>query len=412
MKNLGFASVLFSVVLVSCGNPPLDKGAFQQRLFIASDLHYLSDDLLSESNTVYRKETLTNDGRIQEKDTELLSMLVEKVNQEKPSFLVLTGDLTFNGEKASHQALAQQLHAIDEGTQVLVIPGNHDTFQEEAATYVDDHVGWTESMDAEEFATLYADFGYADALSRDVDTLSYVFALDDHTWALMLDTTLNRFNEDYGETFIGGELFDSTLTWIEDNLALAQTQGIDVVSFSHHNLLQHNRLFSNLFTLNNAPDLLALFQTYGVTLNFSGHIHIQNIANHEGLTDIATSSLLDYGNRIGQLDLYEKAYEYHALKLATDETFDTYSFDTFYNKYYQKQIAGNQTKYPEHYLPITDLIAKVNCYYFDGNYKKIHELMDKNEPYLEEIEAQGSVYVQTLFEVEAINQDALLVLKS
>lgn len=408
MKKLCLVTLLVPLILVSCANPPLNKGDFQQRLFVASDLHYLSDDLLSDTNTVYRKETLTNDGRIQEKDTELLSMLIEKVNQEKPSFLVLTGDLTFNGEKVSHQALANELHTINEDTQVLVIPGNHDTFQEEAATYVNDHVGWTASITDDEFSTLYADFGYSGALSRDVDTLSYVFPLEDHTWALMLDTTLNRFNEYYGETFIGGEVLESTMTWIEDMLVQAQSQGIDVISFTHHSLLQHNRLFTNLFTLYNAPDLISLLQSYGVTLNFSGHIHIQNIATQDGFTDIASASLLDYGNRIGQLDLYEKAYEYRALKLAKDETFDTYSFNTFYNKYYQKQITANQTRYPDHYLPITDLIAKVNCYYFDGNYEKIHELMDRNEPYLEEIKTQGSAYVQTLFEVEKTNQDFYL----
>ena len=44
------------------------------------------------------------------------------------NYVLIPGDLTKDGELASHEALAKKLEAFEEetGIQVLVIPGNHD----------------------------------------------------------------------------------------------------------------------------------------------------------------------------------------------------------------------------------------------------------------------------------------------
>ncbi|WP_287895528.1 metallophosphoesterase [Clostridium sp.] len=52
---------------------------------------------------------------------------LEEVRTAHPSALVLSGDLSQNGEKANHEALAEKLERVQAaGIPVLVIPGNHD----------------------------------------------------------------------------------------------------------------------------------------------------------------------------------------------------------------------------------------------------------------------------------------------
>ena len=73
------------------------------------------------------------------------------------------------------------------------------------------------------------------------------------------------------------------------------------------------------------------------------HLHIQHIKsinrNENHIYDIASNSLLDYGNRYGILDIYENCYDYNTYSLTPDLGFDfkEYSFNVFYNKYYNKK---------------------------------------------------------------------------
>ena len=107
-----FALILSSY---SCFNeePPITPGIKETTVFIASDLHLYSNNLISPDNKTYVKENFTSDGRIQENDYELVNELIEEVNLEKPDYLILTGDLSFNGEKDSHLELANLLNKIE-----------------------------------------------------------------------------------------------------------------------------------------------------------------------------------------------------------------------------------------------------------------------------------------------------------
>ncbi len=56
-----------------------------------------------------------------------MEALVAQVEQERPKALLVSGDLTFNGEYQSFVDLANFFKQIESfGTKVLVEPGNHD----------------------------------------------------------------------------------------------------------------------------------------------------------------------------------------------------------------------------------------------------------------------------------------------
>ena len=93
-----------------------------------------------------------NDGTIVPYLDEITEAFLEEVRTAHPSALVLSGDLSQNGEKANHEALAEKLERVQAaGIPVLVIPGNHDINHPWAATYFDDQVSPAEGTSSEEF---------------------------------------------------------------------------------------------------------------------------------------------------------------------------------------------------------------------------------------------------------------------
>ena len=92
---------------------------------------------------------------------------------KKPQAVILSGDLTFNGEKLSHQKLAQKLRRLTEaGIDVWVIPGNHDLNNSAAASFSQDQARRVESVSAAEFSAIYQNLTNRKAISQDPNSLS------------------------------------------------------------------------------------------------------------------------------------------------------------------------------------------------------------------------------------------------
>lgn len=387
----------------------------QLTYYIATDLHYLSDSLLSSENEVYIKENLTSDGRVMEYDNEIIDAFIDKINMDNPDYLMLTGDLTLNGEIPSHIDLANKLKKIKK-TKVLVIPGNHDILNFNAKSFYNDYFQYIDATSIEQFKEIYADFGYTGAYSYDTNTLSYIYETSDNTWAMMLDTSLYKYNMEMGMTLIGGQIENDTLSWIEENLIYAKNNNISVTTFMHHNLLVHNELFKSSYTLYNYEQVLSLLNKYNVKINFSGHLHIQSIKNNYSennvIYDICNGSILDYGNRYGILNIYEDKYQHTSKQVNVEKyitDFSNYSFKVFYDEYYNKSLFSNEVKYKENGATVTDFIAKANFYYFDGSYKEIKKLIRKNKKTYNLIMENSSGYIKSILEVENKNQHELTV---
>lgn len=399
----------------SDASPDITPGVKEMTIFIASDLHLYSENLVSPDNETYIKEKFSIDGRVQEHDYELVGALVDAVNEEKPEFLVITGDLSYNGEEDSHAEVAKLLGEIEE-TKVLVIPGNHDLYSLNAFSAKDDQSTPIDGIDQKRFREIYADFGYTGAYSYDEHSLSYIYELSEDQWALMLDTTLSEYNEDNGFNVVGGFLDEPTMRWLEENLRYAKENGISVVSFSHHNLLVHSERFKSTGTIDNYEALLELYAKYNVCLNFSGHLHIQSIKSERvydrKIYDVASSSLLDYGNRYGRLDIYDNCYAYASCLL--DIADRDYSFRVFSGKYYAKIVKQYQNALGEKRgEEAAHLIGEINAYYFDGSYKQIHDLVEDNKRLIRQIQKStpnyDSSYVKSILDVPNEDQHALLI---
>ena len=98
----------------------------ETRLMVVSDLHYMAPSLYRDS-ALFLKVLRRGDGKITQYGDELLNALLAEIRAQRPDALVVTGDLTYNGERKSHEALADWFRSVEEtGVPEWVIPGNHD----------------------------------------------------------------------------------------------------------------------------------------------------------------------------------------------------------------------------------------------------------------------------------------------
>ena len=183
------------------------------KLVLATDLHYQSARA-GDGGPAFQLFVERSDGKVIQYLPELLEAFLDEVIEEKPSALVLSGDITMNGERMNHEELAGRLARVqDAGVQVLVIPGNHDINNGHAAVYYGAEKESVDSIDGEDFYEIYRRYGYDQALSRDSSSLSYVYALDEKNWLLMLDSCQYE-----PENKVEGRIKDSTLAWMDEQL--------------------------------------------------------------------------------------------------------------------------------------------------------------------------------------------------
>ncbi len=289
--------------LHALASPEKGEPMEELELITATDLHYLAPELTDHG--AYFENMIRNaDGKIMDHIDELTEAFLAEVIAEKPAALILSGDLTFNGARQSHETLAEKLRAVAEaGIPVLVIPGNHDLENDNAAAFHGDGFTRVDSVTPAEFADIYADFGFARARARDGASLSYIVDITPSLRVLMLDV-----NGVDTPNIVPAE----TLAWVEAQLADAAVAGAKVLAVSHQNIYRHNPVIYRGYVIENADELLALYEKYGVIANLSGHLHCQHIARGDGPWEIATSALPVNPCQYGVLTLSPYALDYEA----------------------------------------------------------------------------------------------------
>lgn len=266
------------------------------RLVLATDLHYQSA-AAGDGGPAYQKFVEQCDGKVVDYLPQLLEAFLDEVIEQRPSALILSGDITMNGEKMNHQELSDRLRRVqDAGIQVLVIPGNHDINNNNAAVYYGKTASQTESVTGEEFYEIYRAYGYDQAFSRDETSLSYAYALDEKNWLIMLDSA--QYDP---RNLVEGRLRPTTLEWMEGILEEAGEQGVLVIPIAHHNLLFQSRMYTTQCTMENYDQVVELLSRYRIPLFFSGHLHVQRMRKYKsepgvpdeafGIQEIVTDAL-------------------------------------------------------------------------------------------------------------------------
>lgn len=286
----------WGVNLPQIWTPEPEEPYVPPKIVLATDLHYQSREA-GDGGEAFQLFVERGDGKVVEYLPELLEAFIDEVIELNPSALVLSGDITMNGERMNHEELSGKLARVEEaGIPVLVIPGNHDINNTNAAVYYGSEKASAPSIDGEDFYEIYHDYGYDDALSRDEASLSYVYELDEKNWLLMLDSC--QYDP---RNLVEGRIKEETLAWMEEELQKAQEQGIFVLPIAHHNLLAQSRMYTTQCAMENNGEVIDLLQKYRLPLFFSGHLHVQRIRKHKsepgvpdgayGIQEIITDAL-------------------------------------------------------------------------------------------------------------------------
>ncbi len=259
---------------------------------------------------------IEDDPKLLKESQEIFLTALEKVRSLKPDFLILSGDLTKDGEIASHEWLAQKLGELkDLGIPSYVIPGNHDLNNPDAVRYFDDRTERVPTASPEDFARIYAGHGYDKSLDRDAASLSYLVEPVPGLWLLALDSCVYENNFRDKVPYTGGRIRPQTLKWMENILLRAQGEGKAVIAMLHHppNEQWKNReRYMKDFVLEHHREITRVLTAYGVPLVFSGHTHSQDITliRHEKgfpLYSVVTGSTVSYNNAFRLISLDAEA---------------------------------------------------------------------------------------------------------
>ncbi|MDP2920102.1 MAG: metallophosphoesterase [Dehalococcoidia bacterium] len=269
---------------------------------VFSDPHVFAPELGMESPAL--DEYLANDRKLLRESTRIMKSVIGWVKETPARFVLVSGDLTKDGERVSHELCASYLREIEaSGKQVYVVPGNHDILNPNAVSYSAAGSQPVRNITPGEFAEIYRAFGYGEALYRDSASLSYIVEPEKGLWLLALDANRYRENEGVNDAVTDGRFSPGTLRWIEEMLIKAHEQGKAVMVMMHHGVVEHyngQEKYFGMYLVDDFQYISRLFAEYGARLVFTGHYHAQDITlkrfagENKFLYDIETGSLVTY----------------------------------------------------------------------------------------------------------------------
>lgn len=277
------------------------------KMVIISDLHVMAPQLLVNDGPAF-EDYVSRDRKMLRESVEILDTLVGDIQALEPDIVLVTGDLTKDGERASHEIVANHLHRlVDAGIQVLVVPGNHDINNPDARFYDGDKTEQADTITRNDFADIYRDMGYDDRSRRDLDTLSYCRDVAPGLTVLAIDACMDRLNtfvsrgdsRDHCKT--SGRLEASTQQWLVEQAAAATAAGNRVIAMMHHHLVPHFHMENTLaapYMVDDAGHMSQGLMQAGVHVVFTGHLHISDISQmstRQGeMVEIATAAAVGY----------------------------------------------------------------------------------------------------------------------
>ena len=332
----------------------------ETKLMVVSDTHYLAPSLYRDSG-LFLRALRSGDGKAAQYGEELLSALYGQIRAERPDALIVTGDLSFNGERKSHEALAAWLGTVEEtGVPVWVIPGNHDINVVRPVGFDGDTYHYEQAVTPEEFAAIYADF-----LLPGSAGFSYAVPVGEDLLVAMTDVAV------YRDSAVTPGLFTSRhAVWLEDALAGAGDR--QAITATHHSLVPHTEFSKESFLMYGHESMLAIARRHGVRLNLSGHLHIQHVSREDGLYDAALGAFSMWPHRYAVVTADGGALTYEAKSLdpaflpeglpeRTREWFEGVTMD----KTRTAALTGTEAEK----TAMTEFAARFNLAYFSGTFR-------------------------------------------
>ena len=241
----------------------------QTQMMVLSDTHVMSKKLIVKDGTAWQT-ALSNERKLLDYSQEIFDALMDTVMQRNPQLLLITGDLTKDGELLSHQHVVEGLEKLRQaGIKTYVIPGNHDLGNNNAKVFDGDISYKAKVVDAEMFAQMYAHFGYDEHSLRESTSLTYACEPIKGLVLIGIDSGTN------------GSLSETTLNWVCQQAQKAKEQGKQVIAIMHHALVPHfvgvEKIVNSAF-VKDYEQIRNRLADSGIRVIFTGHFHSSDIA--------------------------------------------------------------------------------------------------------------------------------------
>lgn len=268
-------------------------GSFAQtKIVVLSDTHVMAPELLVSDGSAWQ-QFLSADRKMVDHSKTLFDTMIERLKTElKPQLVLITGDITKDGELLSHQYVAGKLNELHQcGIQTLVIPGNHDLGTRNALCYDGANTTKAATISAVDFAKLYAPYGYDEHSDRENSTLTYCTEPIPGLVVIGIDSGEN------------GWLSRLTLNWVCNKAEEAHKAGKQVLAMMHHPLFPHFYgvdKFVKTAVITDYEQVRNRLADAGIRVVLTGHFHTSDIAKNfnadlsKSIIDISTGSLISY----------------------------------------------------------------------------------------------------------------------
>lgn len=381
MKKILF--LLFSFITIHvAASEPLKMG-------VITDVHYLSEKLMDKGYTI--NNFVYNSGKNVIVVPEVLDQVVEDYLNSGIEILLVSGDLTKDGEKQSHIDFREKLKPLsDKGVKIFVVPGNHDVNMPNSLKYQGNKTFQADNITPKEFEEIYADFGFKNAIDRDRTSLSYIAELNSSTWLLTIDVA--RYEEYKDRPITAGKLKASTEDWMLKALTKAKAENKKVIAMMHWGLVEHLPYQVTVFKdylVEDNKRIATLLADNGVKVVFTGHFHSNDISqfdseNGNRIYDVETGALVSYPFAYRFMEL-----SHGQMKIKTKNVISTTSHPNLAveNKEMMKRIASTRAlpmikklgfQFPENRLTqISEIAGDLFVLHLYGD-EKVDDSIKKN----------------------------------
>ncbi|WEV40679.1 metallophosphoesterase [Lactobacillus sp. ESL0681] len=344
----------------------------KSEFWILTDTHLIADQL-HDNGAAFKRMQQTSQGKDLVYQEIALTAFCKMAQEKKPAAIIVTGDLTFNGELISAQKFQEIFSKLTQ-TKVLVLPGNHDIFDGWARGFKGEKQLFTKQISPYDWREIFKQ-SYACAFSQDQNSLAYSVQLNPQYLLLMLDSNIYGQKDSVKAPITEGSISEEQIIWLRKQLDYAQEHDLRPLLFMHHNLYVHNPAVNQGFVLNNAAQLRQLCEKYQIKIAFSGHIHAQNIIGPVEKTptiEVVTSSFCSYDQAYGVVKLDDQGLLYQRkifdmtpyLTEAELQNQTVANFHEYLKNIQLKNLAGNSSEQG----PLSPLERQIKQTFLEINY--------------------------------------------
>lgn len=273
--------VLALVMVFSLFSVAVSAESDELIITVANDLHYnLNASLVATKRNSIDEDFahINSSCRLVNESVAIIKAFLEKAGESETDIVILPGDFTETGSVEENMLFAALLSEFEAkyNKQVYVTPGNHDLYK----TTLD------------EFRTIYAQFGYAEAIERDTASASYTVDLEGDYRLISIDSCVP------GESPHGFD--DARIAWVTAQGEKAKADGKKLIAMMHHNLIPHfvfgTKIHPGAIVTSDGNAYADAFAKAGIKYVFTGHTHDHDIASYTAadgtvIYDVVTATL-------------------------------------------------------------------------------------------------------------------------